>query len=98
MKEEKIRGGGGGGGDEGVEVSIWDCGSPLYDTFELVSFSHLLDRHVMTLPFTHGSSIKQVSELGKSRKMREMNKNIDRNSKTRLLKMIFGSIVFWRRH
>lgn len=31
-------------------VSIWDCGSPLYDSYELVSFTYFIERHMMVLP------------------------------------------------
>ncbi|KAK8921807.1 hypothetical protein KSP39_PZI019924 [Platanthera zijinensis] len=30
---------------------VWDCGSPLYDSFELASLCHVLDRHIMKLPY-----------------------------------------------
>lgn len=40
---------------EGTALSIWDCGSPLYDSYELVSFSHVIDRHLMALPHLGGS-------------------------------------------
>ncbi|KAL6609410.1 hypothetical protein ACP70R_039379 [Stipagrostis hirtigluma subsp. patula] len=29
----------------------WDCGSPLYDAFELASVHRVLDSHLMALPF-----------------------------------------------
>jgi hypothetical protein len=29
----------------------WDCGSPLYDAFELASLYRVLDSHLMALPF-----------------------------------------------
>lgn len=35
---------------------IWDCGSPLYDSFELVSLVHLIERNTMILPETGYSS------------------------------------------
>ncbi|ONK79139.1 uncharacterized protein A4U43_C01F3330 [Asparagus officinalis] len=38
--------------EEHHNMSIWDCGSPLYDSFELASLCHHLDRHLMILPFT----------------------------------------------
>ncbi|KAG9448400.1 hypothetical protein H6P81_014528 [Aristolochia fimbriata] len=41
--------------EEAARVSVWDCGSPLYDSFELVSVSHILDRNSMILPFSRGS-------------------------------------------
>lgn len=34
--------------NEGVDVSIWDCGSSLYDSYEIVSFFNLLDRGLIT--------------------------------------------------
>ena len=42
------------GDEEEEEVSstnAWDCGSPLYDYYELASLAHLLERHTMALPF-----------------------------------------------
>ncbi|CAO1945378.1 unnamed protein product [Urochloa humidicola] len=39
-------------GKEGELVfSAWDCGSPLYDSFELASLHHVLENHLMVLPF-----------------------------------------------
>ncbi|CAL4894947.1 unnamed protein product [Urochloa decumbens] len=31
-------------------LSPWDCGSPLYDAFELASVYRVLDTHLMALP------------------------------------------------
>ena len=42
-------------GDEAA-FDIWDCGSPLYDSYELVSLSHLIERHLMKLPSLGGSN------------------------------------------
>jgi hypothetical protein len=41
---------------EVIRVPVWDCGSHLYDSYELVSFSHLLDRHVVLVPFLKNST------------------------------------------
>jgi len=41
------------GGDR--DLAIWDCGSPLYDSHELVSLSHIIDRHLMAVPHVGGS-------------------------------------------
>ncbi|PSS11668.1 4-hydroxy-tetrahydrodipicolinate reductase [Actinidia chinensis var. chinensis] len=38
-----------------LAMKIWDCGSPLYDSYELVSLDHVIDRHVTALPFLSGS-------------------------------------------
>ena len=45
-------------------LAIWDCGSPLYDSYELVSLSHLIERHLMILPSLGGSKrfITQFSQ------------------------------------
>ncbi|EEF28473.1 conserved hypothetical protein [Ricinus communis] len=32
------------------DLAVWDLGSPLYDSYEVVSLSHLIERHLMTLP------------------------------------------------
>ncbi|KAJ7962533.1 4-hydroxy-tetrahydrodipicolinate reductase [Quillaja saponaria] len=41
--------------EEEEGLAIWDCGSPLYDSHELVSMSHIIDRHLMALPSLGGS-------------------------------------------
>ncbi|KAJ9148044.1 hypothetical protein P3X46_030140 [Hevea brasiliensis] len=41
--------------EEQSAAIIWDCGSPLYDSYELASLSHLIDRNMMALPFPCGS-------------------------------------------
>ncbi|KAJ0054179.1 hypothetical protein Pint_00551 [Pistacia integerrima] len=41
--------------EEEATVAIWDCGSPLYDSYELVSLTHLIERHLMALPSLGGS-------------------------------------------
>jgi hypothetical protein len=43
------------GGNEAEEeelvLATWDCGSPLYDSFELASVHYILEKHTMVLPF-----------------------------------------------
>ncbi|KAG7990556.1 hypothetical protein I3843_02G031200 [Carya illinoinensis] len=41
--------------EEKGALGIWDCGSPLYDSYELVSVTHIIDRHLMSLPYLGGS-------------------------------------------
>ncbi|CAG7866168.1 unnamed protein product [Brassica rapa] len=47
---------------------LWDCGSPLYDSYELVSLTHIIERHFMYLPSLSGarkiSSSRSPSDLG----------------------------------
>ncbi|GFY92326.1 hypothetical protein Acr_08g0007220 [Actinidia rufa] len=42
--------------EEDEAKKIWDCGSPLYDSHELVSLGHAIDRHIMALPSLGGST------------------------------------------
>lgn len=30
---------------------LWDCGSPFYDSFEVVSIHYIIDKHRMKLPY-----------------------------------------------
>ncbi|CAL1386470.1 unnamed protein product [Linum trigynum] len=39
---------------EGRELFVWDCGSPLYDSHEVASLGHLIDRRTMSLPWYSG--------------------------------------------
>lgn len=40
----------------GSNRRVWDCGSPLYDSYELAALNHLLERHMMVLPPSCGST------------------------------------------
>ncbi|KAL9234529.1 hypothetical protein vseg_009390 [Gypsophila vaccaria] len=37
-------------------LRVWDCGSPLYDSYELACVSHLIERHLMKHPYLVGGS------------------------------------------
>ncbi|KAL9664815.1 hypothetical protein QQ045_020223 [Rhodiola kirilowii] len=41
--------------EEEAAVKVWDCGSPLYDSYELAALGHVIDRHTMALPSPCGS-------------------------------------------
>ncbi|ONI23364.1 hypothetical protein PRUPE_2G184300 [Prunus persica] len=47
---------------EEAELGVWDCGSPLYDSYELVTVSHLIERHLMALP-SLGRSRRFITNL-----------------------------------
>ncbi|ESQ39278.1 hypothetical protein EUTSA_v10001747mg [Eutrema salsugineum] len=34
----------------GRDHKIWDCESPLYDSYELVSFAHIIERKLLPFP------------------------------------------------
>jgi hypothetical protein len=51
--------------EEDKALAIWDLGSPLYDSHEVVSLAHLIERHLMTLPSPgelKGFSPKKISQ------------------------------------
>lgn len=37
--------------EEEPVLATWDCGSPLYDSFEVASLHYVLEKHTMILPF-----------------------------------------------
>ncbi|CAI0403135.1 unnamed protein product [Linum tenue] len=41
--------------EEPSAAELWDLGSPLYDSHEVVSVIHLIDRHLMALPSSLGN-------------------------------------------
>ena len=51
----------GGDQEQVVESAVWDCGSPLYDSYELVSLTHLIERHFMVFPMFLGGSKRFVA-------------------------------------
>ncbi|CAL9154893.1 unnamed protein product [Musa hybrid cultivar] len=88
---------GGGGGGEG---RVWDCGSPLYDSFELASFSHVLDRHTMVLPTElQGKRMTMVAwrENNERRKKKKKKKKKAKKIIQRGLRAIYSRIAFWRK-
>ncbi|XP_030540982.2 uncharacterized protein LOC115748596 [Rhodamnia argentea] len=42
--------------EDGEALKVWDCGSPLYDAFELVSLTQVIERHLMTFPCSRKSN------------------------------------------
>lgn len=80
-------------------VGVWDCGSPLYDSFELASMSHCLERHVMVLPFSTDDSAgpsgdrpeTEVLTSGKEGDMKE------RRRINAVLKSVCAAVGCWRK-
>ncbi|XP_031131681.1 uncharacterized protein LOC116033066 [Ipomoea triloba] len=44
-------------------INVWDCGSPLYDSFELVSVAHLIERNMRALPPPPPSGRSSAAEM-----------------------------------
>ncbi|TYI19395.1 hypothetical protein ES332_A07G161800v1 [Gossypium tomentosum] len=80
---------------------IWDCGSPLYDSFELVSVSHQIERHLMKLPSLGGPN-RQTTRIGHrsdvtiSDSTSNDGRDKDRSSLRKRLREFLGS-RFWKR-
>ncbi|GMH28846.1 hypothetical protein Nepgr_030689 [Nepenthes gracilis] len=80
-------------------VIIWDSGSPLYDSFELVSISHVIERHTMA----PSSSLSLTAEIDtrsscarSSAKMMEEVDEVDSSSKY-IWKNLWRSKMKWGR-
>ncbi|GKD34460.1 hypothetical protein Tco_1249969 [Tanacetum coccineum] len=54
--------------EEGLASQIWDCGSPLYDSYELASITNVIDRHLMKFPNVTRSHVRPSSYSPSSRK------------------------------
>jgi hypothetical protein len=83
------------GKDTRAIFPIWDCGSPLYDSCELVTFSHIIERHMMECPYLGGSKqiITKFSDLDE---MMISNGNAKGSSKWINLSEFFEKIL-WKR-
>ncbi|KAL8235851.1 hypothetical protein R6Q59_016932 [Mikania micrantha] len=44
-----------------LDPKIWDCGSPLYDSHELVSITNVLDRHMMKFPHVFNRPTRSIT-------------------------------------
>ncbi|OEL36859.1 hypothetical protein BAE44_0002111 [Dichanthelium oligosanthes] len=49
--------------EEELVFATWDCGSPLYDSFELASLHHVLESHLMVLPFPGAAAASRSRRL-----------------------------------
>lgn len=65
---------------DGHAHKIWDCESPLYDSYELISFAHIIERKL--LPFSPAHVRPPRSSLQALMEKDEHNKNSYASSKT----------------
>lgn len=40
-----------------LDEEIWDCGSSLYDSHELISIARVIDSRLMVIPFLNGTDV-----------------------------------------
>ncbi|KAL2468802.1 uncharacterized protein Fot_50378 [Forsythia ovata] len=65
-------------------LKLWDCGSPLYDSHEVASISHVIERHFMVLPYLSGSrNVKESSLISSSSSIQSEPKKAASSSKVR---------------
>ncbi|RZC91308.1 hypothetical protein C5167_027371 [Papaver somniferum] len=62
--------------DHEVEEEVWDCGSPLYDSYELVSLTHVIERNFMVLPFSVIRSSKRFNVSSRFSSARDLIANV----------------------
>ncbi|KAG8043270.1 hypothetical protein GUJ93_ZPchr0010g8270 [Zizania palustris] len=85
----------------------WDCGSPLYDSFELASVYGVLDRHLMTLPFAKRSAAPDTDTTreraparrtaARAKEQRRRKAAAARRTGNAVLRSIFRSVTCSRR-
>ncbi|KAF3549175.1 uncharacterized protein LOC111203623 [Brassica napus] len=53
---------------DGCDHRVWDCESPLYDSYELVSFAHIIERKLLPFsPLTRPSSVSLRALMDKDK-------------------------------
>ncbi|KAL0917792.1 hypothetical protein M5K25_012883 [Dendrobium thyrsiflorum] len=85
--------------------SIWDCGSPLYDSFELSSLYHIIDRHMMKLPFLlsrssperEGRVEMEVADVVALRRLKMKKEKRCKGRRAVGLRAIFSAIISWKK-
>ncbi|PKU62253.1 hypothetical protein MA16_Dca020958 [Dendrobium catenatum] len=86
--------------------SIWDCGSPLYDSFELSSLFHIIDKHMMKLPFLLSRSSPEregrveTTEVANVVAVRRLKMKKEKRCKGRRavgFRAIFRAITSWKK-
>lgn len=85
---------GGGGGGAGTAALVWDCGSALYDSYELTSFRRQLDAAVLScggrslsMPHLPSSSSTQQQQMPAGRRRRR------RRRLPAMLRRLFGKVL-----
>ncbi|KAF9685908.1 hypothetical protein SADUNF_Sadunf03G0103400 [Salix dunnii] len=76
-------------------VDAWDWGSPLYDSYEIASLGHVIDRHSLALPFPSGPDEEGRHVIQYSSTPRDQEKGLEVKEEGVLFKMI--RVFFWKR-
>ncbi|KAG0492114.1 hypothetical protein HPP92_005216 [Vanilla planifolia] len=88
---------------KGDTASVWDCGSPLYDSFELTSLFHAFERHMVRFPFpstTKGSAsagVEQSGDRSGKTKRKKKKKMVLKWCVAVRLPMALRAMAFWKK-
>uniref|UniRef100_A0A0D9WJZ5 Uncharacterized protein n=1 Tax=Leersia perrieri TaxID=77586 RepID=A0A0D9WJZ5_9ORYZ len=82
-----------------VRRRAWDCGSPLYDSYELASVYGLLDSNLMVLPFGKRSPARRTpAAKTMANEQRRRKAAATKNNKGKsVLRSIFRSVTCSRK-
>ncbi|CAH9068926.1 unnamed protein product [Cuscuta europaea] len=84
-------------GCEGVAANhnvVWDCGSLFYDSYEIVSATHLIERNMRPRPLSGMENIRRSADQSEGRRQGERNGDDDNNKKVgRVIKKVFHKIL-----
>ncbi|CAO1948451.1 unnamed protein product [Urochloa humidicola] len=99
--------------EEELVFTTWDCGSPLYDSFELASLHHVLESHLMVLPFPGAAASRSrrfehrgskaaappdAIERGAARRQRKVGRKRSTGWRgSRAAAAIFRAVTCWRK-
>jgi len=81
--------------EEQEAINVWDCGSPLYDSYEIASLGHLIDRHSLALSSACGPEKEGRVVIDHVRTPRDQEKGLEVRKEGLLSKII--RIFFWKR-
>ncbi|PNT53603.1 hypothetical protein POPTR_001G094000v4 [Populus trichocarpa] len=81
--------------EEQAAINVWDCGSPLYDSYEIASLGHLIDRHSLALSSPCGPEKEGRAVIDHARTPRDQEKGLEVKKEGLLSKII--RIFFWKR-
>ncbi|KAJ6946111.1 hypothetical protein NC651_001013 [Populus alba x Populus x berolinensis] len=79
--------------EEQAAINVWDCGSPLYDSCEIASLGHLIDRHSLALSSPPEKEGRVV--IDHARTPRDQETGLEVKKEGLLSKII--RIFFWKR-
>ncbi|KAL7158872.1 hypothetical protein ABFS83_02G172300 [Erythranthe nasuta] len=79
-------------------IRVWDCGSPLYDSYEVVAISNLIERHFMKQPYLSGSRIDgDLSRHANVSSKNEAGPTCNNARKYSCVRRLLSGLALWKR-